>query len=691
MRQLNESSLWQIAVNVPLNQLFTYEAPQGMKGLSPGVSVRVPIGLRQGKGVVVGTIDSYSEPHKLKSIITIDEERPYLNEIYFNWLKWVSNYYRYALGLVFQLAFPPLKRKTKKTPKKTRPIPVEPLKNTIPWTGPKLTDLQEKCVCRISQQSGFQTHLIFGVTGSGKTEVYLNLLRSVLQRNQQALVLVPEISLTPQLIHRFSTRFPNLVAFIHSHLTPRQRTEQWWEMVEEKKKILIGVRSALFCPIPKLGMIIIDEEHEPSFKQNDKLKIHARDAAVMLAQMNNCPILLGSATPSMESWNNCLEGKYQLHEMSQRIFGQDMPDVRVVDLREERRQKAKEYSKNSKAPLPYWLSRSLHDALIETLGNRQQSALFLNRRGMAQIVTCYQCGKHRECPNCAVSLTLHASVHLVCHYCEYHESLTDECPECKQGALSCFGIGTELIENDIRELFPSARVARADRDEIQSRRDLEDFISRMEKHEIDILIGTQMIAKGLDFPNLTLVGLVLADVTFNLPDFRATERSFQLLTQVGGRAGRHSQIHGQCGKVIIQTLNPKHLSICHAQNSDYVGFASTELGFRQELSYPPFGRLATLRIQALDQKKAEQTADLYAVTAREIQKQFRIYDRIEILGPAAAPLARIKRKYRFQILIKAHSTQTLSVFHDHLFRVLSPSGVGNRIEVITDIDPNHLL
>ncbi|RYZ79384.1 MAG: primosomal protein N', partial [Proteobacteria bacterium] len=375
-------------------------------------------------------------------------------------------------------------------------------------------------------------------------------------------------------------------------LTPREKTNQWWAMVEGKKQILIGARSALFCPLPKLGMIVIDEEHETSFKQDEKLKYHARDAAVMLAKFSACPVVLGSATPSLESWQNAKSGRYRLHQLKHRVADRAMPTIEVIDLRGEREERKIEGTQDK---FPFWCGEVLFKAIGETLEKGQQAALFLNRRGVAQAVICPDCGWVPACPNCAVKLTLHGKSHLLCHYCDYHETLTEYCTECKDGEPKPIGLGTELIERDLTRLFPGARIARMDRDEITTREDLEDAVRSIENREVDILVGTQMIAKGLDFPGLTLVGLVMADVAFNLPDFRASERAFQLLTQVAGRSGRH--LDEGAGRVIIQTYNPEHPSIHYTVNHDYEGFAEYDLGFREPLHYPPFWRLASFRIQ----------------------------------------------------------------------------------------------
>jgi len=517
------------------------------------------------------------------------------------------------------------------------------------------------------------------VTGSGKTEVYLQLLERTLQQGKQGLVLVPEISLTPQLIHRFAARFGDQVAVLHSQLTDRERTNQWWDIVDGKKQILIGARSALFCPMKNLGLIVIDEEHEPSFKQDEKLKYHARDSAVVLGKFANCPVILGSATPSLESWKNAVEGKYHLHRMVQRVENRSMPTVEIIDMRTE--------SKGGQ--VPSWMSHKLFEAMTTVLQKKQQVALFLNRRGVAPVTLCPACGYTYECPNCDISLTLHGKFHLVCHYCDYHQDFKIECPSCKEGEMSPLGLGTELLENDIRQLFPEARVARADRDEIQNRADLEHLIHEMESGETDILIGTQMIAKGLDFPKLNLVGIVLADVGFNLPDFRATERSFQLITQVSGRAGRHVSQGESPGSVLVQTYNPEHPSLLFAQNHDFEGFAAHELDNRRPLNYPPMGKLISFRIQGSQLPRVHEATRLLSNRCLSLKAAKPHYQSVELLGPAEAPLAKLRGQFRFHMILKDQNHKLLNAFCHQVLGDHKWLPAGTRIAV--DVDPLHLL
>ncbi len=665
-----------VAVDAPLGVL-TYLPPEDGHLLERGQSVLVPLGKRQTHGVVIhGAAPEYKGEYKLRPILKRDDQRPALPAAYMDWLEWMAQYYLHPLGQIVESVFPPLSKVTKRISKRS-PVVKDHGPRSEP---PPLMEEQLSVIKSIEAKPGFHVHLLHGVTGSGKTEVYLHLLEDILASGKQGLVLVPEIALTPQLIDRFSRRFPDAIAVLHSHLTEREKTTQWWSMVSGEKKILIGARSALFCPMPNLGLIILDEEHEPSYKQDEKLKYHARDAAIVLARALKIPIVLGSATPSLESWNNVLTGKYELHTMTKRVNARSMPEITVVDLREETQKR-----KDTPSPLPFWLSDTLYAELQYVFEKKEQAALFLNRRGVAQTAQCKGCGFSAECPNCSVSLTVHGHSHLVCHYCDYTERLSEKCPNCKEFPLEPLGLGTEKIESDMATLFPSLRIARADRDEVQSREQLEALIESVERHEVDLLIGTQMIAKGLDFPRLNLVGLVLADVGFHWPDFRASERSFQLLTQVSGRSGRQS-----AGRVVIQTYNPEHPSIVYTLNADFKGFSEAELQERTELNYPPAWRMAMFRIQGPDVTNSKLAAKRLVQRAHALQQQNESYaQNLVVLGPAQAPLFKLRGKFRFQVMVKCDAAQKLNHFCRQLLASEDWIPTGTKVQV--DIDPFQML
>jgi primosomal protein N' (replication factor Y) (superfamily II helicase) len=671
------SDFWNIAVNVPLHEPLTYATPLELSGtLKRGMLVDVPLGTKKGvKGLLLSPADKAPEGFAVKAIQNIDPEYQVLPDSHVRWIEWLAHYYVHPIGNVMTSAYPPLSRTT--TQRKSNRPPVVPVLESKGALD--LTAQQQEAFDAIRKSSGFSTHLLFGVTGSGKTEVYLRLLQEILEQGKQGLVLVPEISLTPQLVHRFAERFGDQIAVLHSQLTDRERTNQWWEMVEGRKKILIGARSALFCPLPNLGLIIVDEEHEPSYKQEEKLKYHGRDAAVMLGKFANCPVVLGSATPSLESWKNAIEGRYHLHRMSQRVQDRALPTVEVLDLRTMEKDPA----------LPFWLSPTLHQAIHETLEKKEQVALFLNRRGVANVVLCPGCGFTHECPNCDITLTLHGRHHLVCHYCDYHEEYKLDCPSCKIGEVTPVGLGTELLETEMQRLFPEAKIARADRDEIQNRHDLEELVRGMESGDTDILIGTQMIAKGLDFPRLNLVGLVLADIGFNLPDFRATERSFQLITQVSGRAGRHVKPGEPPGRVIVQTYNPDHPSLTFAQKHDFESFSQMEIAQREPLAYPPIGKLISFRIQGTQLVRVQEAARLLSVRSQQLKNKHAAYENVEVLGPAEAPLAKLRGQYRYHLLLKGKDHRHLQSFCRQVLgdqKWLPPA-----VRISVDVDPLQLL
>jgi primosomal protein N' (replication factor Y) (superfamily II helicase) len=679
---------FEVAVDAPLFTPLTYGQNEAPLNLQRGVSVIVPLGKRQVSAVVLNTNAKAGE-HKIKPVASLDETKPTLPDRFLAWLEWLADYYVYPIGQVTALAFPPLKKSEKQRASKKAPV-VKSVEMTVKHP---LTQEQIAAVAQMPLDQKFQVHLLHGVTGSGKTEVYLELLEETIANGKKGLVLVPEISLTPQLVHRFAARFGEKIAVIHSHLTEREKTNQWWSFVDGEKPILIGARSALFCPASDIGVIIVDEEHEPSYKQEEKLKYHARDAAIMLAKFSNCPIVLGSATPSLETWHNAQSGKYKLHQMKSRVMERKLPTAEVVDLREEKAQRKEQKSLPetqkqvaARELKPFWLSEKLWQEMCATLDKGQQVALFLNRRGMAQSVFCLACGFSHRCPNCEITLTLHGKSHLVCHYCDYSEKLGDECPHCHSPEIRALGLGTEQVEEDVKKLFPACVVARADRDEINSRESLEDLIARMESGEINVLIGTQMIAKGLDFKKLTLVGLVLADVGFNLPDFRSTERSFQLLTQVSGRSGRHIE---SGGTVVIQTYNPDYPALSFSKTSDFEGFAKAELALREELKYPPFGRVASIRIQGPDLDKVVEAARIAASRARKLVELNDAYKFVQVLGPSPAPMAKIRNQYRYHLLLKSPPQPILSAFCRQILSDEKWAPTGTKVQV--DIDPMNLL
>lgn len=670
-----------VAVDAPLFDNLTYKQNESFE-CKRGDIIHVPLGTRSVLGVVVKQNAEPLNPnskYELKAVKGLHEELSSLPEPHLKWLEWMSDYYMHPLGQVAQLCFPPLD-KTKKERKSNRPSVTPLVDKKIQH---ELNHEQQTAVDNIYSQKGFSTHLLHGVTGSGKTEIYLELFEKIMADGKRGIFLLPEISLTPQLIHRFSGRFGDQIAVLHSQLTDRERTNQWWDMVEGRKKILIGARSALFCPIDNIGLIVVDEEHESSFKQDETLKYNGRDCAIMLGHFNQCPVVLGSATPSLESWKNAQDKKFILHQIKNRVHNRPLPEIQVVDMRLEKEAEKQSLEK------PSWLSEKLYSEMKISLANQEQVALLLNRRGMAQTVFCPSCGHTAECPNCDISLTLHANTHLICHYCDYHQNFKLKCPDCREGELVNLGLGTEKVEEDLKRLFPDKVIARADRDEVTTRVDMEELVKKMEDSEIDILIGTQMIAKGLDFSNLKLVGLLLADISFNLPDFRATEKSFQLITQMSGRSGRHVKDNESAGRVIIQTYNTEHESIQFSKNHDYEGFVETELVNRKQLNYPPFHKLSSIRIQAPSLEKVKHAAEQLSHRAQGIKEKFTIFESVEVLGPAAAPIAKLRNQFRYHLLLKSAQHKALNHFIQKLLG--DSKWIPKQVKVVVDIDPLNLL
>jgi primosomal protein N' (replication factor Y) len=484
--------------------------------------------------------------------------------------------------------------------------------------------------------------LLHGVTGSGKTEVYLQAIDYAFKQGKGAIVLVPEISLTPQTIDRFRSRFGDTIAVLHSHLSNGERHDEWHRIHDGAARIVVGARSAVFAPVENLGLIVVDEEHEHTYKQEEMPRYHARDVAVMRGHFDKCAVLLGSATPALESFANAKKGKYQLVEMMSRVDHREMPHMRIVDMRQEA-------ERTGRVSI---FSRDLVDAVRKRIDKAEQVILFLNRRGYASSLVCPQCGLVAKCNECSISLTYHRHDEtLKCHICGAIQAVPARCPGCQDPAFKFAGIGTQRVELAVEKLFPSARVARMDADATRGKDSHRRILNEFKTGKIDILVGTQMIAKGLDFPNVTLIGVLNADMSLHMPDFRASERTFQLLTQVAGRAGR-GEIPGE---VIVQTSTPFHPAIQAARRLDYVGFCDQENEFRRELGYPPFGHLVCVGIKGMDQAKVVKSAEQFAT-----QLQPLLSSQVVLSGPAPAPLEKAKGQFRHQILLRAPTAKMIT-------------------------------
>ena len=481
-------------------------------------------------------------------------------------------------------------------------------------------------------------YLIHGITGSGKTEVYIECIRNVIRRGQQAIVLIPEIALTYQTVLRFYRQFGDRVSVMNSKLTPAEKADQFERARQNDIDVIIGPRSALFTPFPNLGLIIIDEEHESSYKSETMPKYHAREVGEEIARMNGAGIILGSATPSVNSYYRAKKGELRLFQMTKRLTGGQLPAVSVVDLREELRAGNRSI-----------FSMELQEHIRQRLEEKEQIMLFLNRRGYAGFVSCRACGEVIQCPHCDVSLSEHYGGKLVCHYCGYEQPKVTKCPKCGSKYVSGFRAGTEQVEMSVQKMFPQARVLRMDADVTKQKDSYEKILSAFSNQEADILIGTQMIVKGHDFPNVTLVGILAADMSLSVADYRAGERTFQLLTQAAGRAGRGVKP----GQVVIQTYQPEHYSIVHAANQDYIGFYEEEILYREFLSYPPVGHMMAVQIMSPHEKNCGQLAKNCAELLRRYQEN------IVVIGPAAAAIGKVNDVYRFVFYCKSNEMQNL--------------------------------
>jgi primosomal protein N' (replication factor Y) len=528
-------------------------------------------------------------------------------------------------------------------------------------------------ISRYLEKNIFTPILLHGVTGSGKTEIYLNAIEKVLKNDGSAIYLVPEIALTPQLISRIAGRFDEKkIAILHSGIAESVRYDQWRQVKRGLINLVIGTRSALFAPLPNLKLIIVDEEHDTSYKQDERLCYHARDLAILKGKMASAIVIIGSATPSVRTYFNAQTNKYRHLELSRRVYDRPMPVVEIIDMKAQQ-------EKSGKTPI---LSDALIAGIKDTLVKKEQVLLFLNKRGFDTFLVCADCGYNFRCPNCAVSLKNHIAEGVVkCHYCDYTIKALPLCPSCKSSRILSYGVGTQKLEKEIEKIFPEARIQRMDSDTTSRKGTQEKILQVLEKRQIDILIGTQMITKGHDFPFITLVGVISADTALNMPDFRAAERTFQLITQVAGRGGRGETP----GKVIIQTFNPDHYALRHAQNHDYKSFYTEEIDFRKALQYPPFGRIINLRLSSIKKDTLVEQAHILGKLAKKLSA--RHGNIAEIIGPAESPLAKIRGRFRFQMLIKG---QDINVLHQIAREIISKNKNSN-VKITADVDPENFM
>src|SRR5215510_12124667 len=621
-----------VAVCLPLSRTFVYKIGEPVE---IGCRVVVPFRKRDREGFVVGVRNDAVDDIEIHPITNILDQSRLLRPEIFRLCRWISEYYVSPLGEVLKSALPPgisAKHLAGTRGQPPRPLGTEgsdPLSPSVL----QLTRDQSATLDAIRSSNGFHVLLLHGVTGSGKTEVYMRAAEHFMAAGKSSLILVPEIALTPQLTDRFSQRFPRRIAILHSSLTKRQRIDEWLRIYAGEASIVIGTRSAVFAPLENLGLIVVDEEHETTYKQEEVPRYNARDTAVMRAKLARAVVVLGSATPSMESFHNAESGKYRQLSLTTRVEDRALPDVEIVNMREE-------YAAEGKQVV---FSRRLLQAVAARLERGEQTMILLNRRGYAAFLLCRRCGFNFQCNACSVAMTYHRSIDkLLCHYCGLARRPPARCPECDSEYIHYVGEGTQRLEDDLKKLYPDARIGRVDRDSMRHIRDFERVLGGFRNGDIDILVGTQMIAKGHDFPRVTLVGVVGADAPLALPDFRAAERTFQLLTQVAGRSGRGDRP----GEVVIQTYFPDHYTFQLAITQRFEDFYARESRYRKAMFYPPFTALAAVMVTDRDPSKA-------ADTAREIGEYLDSLrsNAMRILGPAPAPLERLKKVHRHQLLI----------------------------------------
>jgi primosomal protein N' (replication factor Y) len=733
----------EVAVPLPIDHPFTYRVPAGDEERAEiGMRVLVPFGSRKLTGLVTGVTDASAlGGREAKDLIAFLDDSPYVSPRHLDFLLAAARECLAPVGEMLRAALPRgLSRREapaqarmetfyrlaagaedgRATPKQrlvldavrsagelsasdlsarvpggaqaarrmaaggrlrseARPRAVGLSETHLPdGTGEVVpTPRQEAALAHIGvavASGGHAAFVLHGVTGSGKTEVYLRAVEQARVTGRQAIFLVPEIALTPQLLGRVRSRFGDGVAVLHSGLTPAERTDQWRKVRSGEVFLCVGARSAIFSPFPSLGLIIVDEEHDSAYKQEDGIRYQARDLAMLRGRMEKSVVLLGSATPSAETWHRAQTGEASLLALPERIGGREMPEIRIVDLR----------GRADRRGADRYFSTELEETIDATLGRGEKAMLFLNRRGFASALTCLDCGTAVQCANCQVAMTYHKEHEaLLCHYCNLKRREPQACARCGGHKLAQVGIGTERLLSWVSKRWNDARVARLDSDVTRRRGAYTEVLSGMAQGEVDILVGTQMIAKGHDFPEVTLVGVLLADLSMAFPDFRSSERTFQILTPVAGRAGRG----GRPGQVLLQTLAPETPCIRKAAEHDYAGFMEEELAAREAMGYPPFGRMLMLRLSGSRQDAAREAAD---AVARELSGPL-VPRGVRVLGPAPSPVARVKRRFHYQVLLVMPPAFPVGAVFPDLLPTLRERArrCGSRLEV--DVDPYQMM
>jgi primosomal protein N' (replication factor Y) len=652
-----------------IDKIYHYKIPEGLEGKAQtGSQVLVPFGRRSEIGYIVGLLEK-TTIKGIKEIVKVTSEYPLFTKKQVDLAKWLADYYYSFLITALRMVMPPGTAGQEGKRQKAggrRQEEKEPSSLYQIQTPLLPTDEQKKALDMINSAVNAnqpEKILLYGITGSGKTEVYLQAIEHVLKQGKSAIVLVPEIALTPQLIQRFEGRFQDSIATLHSHMTLKERSGEWQRVSSGEARIVLGARSAVFAPVKNLGMVVIDEEYETSYKQDKNPRYHVREVAFQLAEMHKAIVVLGSATPSLETYFRAEEGEYKKAVLSQRIDSRPLPPVEIINMCRGK---------------DYLLSQRLREELKSTLERKEQAILFINRRGYFTFVMCRECGFAIECPRCSIALTYHsADKRIRCNRCGYNGSVPGSCPQCNSGSIGYFGIGTQRIENEVAQVFPAARILRYDSDAVSKRGSHEVFFSAFAEGRADVLVGTQMVAKGLDVANVTLVGVIAADTALHLPDFRSAEHTFQLLTQVAGRAGRHHLP----GKVIIQTYNPEHYAIQAAAKHDYEEFYKQEISHRREVGYPPFSKLISLLIAGPEAKKVEKVAE-------DLERFLRKRLSEGILGPAPAIIPKLRGEWRYRILLKG---EDLDKMRGAVVETLGKIVIPSEIKVAVDVEPMNML
>ena len=750
MHSVAKTSYAEVAVPLHVFQTFTYRlSAEQSSAAKVGARLVVPLGRTVVTSYIVGIDDELPQglsETEIKDAQTLVDTDPVCNPEILELARWVADYYACPLGEVIKAALPPgmspkrrdaafakpklrrfvrlrqsfnsdddeklgdAQRRALATLASSGPMPLQSLLKTAGVSAATVTSLEKKALVEISieavrrdplsdglgiksethtlttpqasvltqieqqmNSSAYSSFLLHGVTGSGKTEIYMRAMSKALSLGRSAMMLVPEIALTPVFSRRLRARFGDQVAIFHSSLQKGERFDEWTRVKNGDARVVIGTRSAVFAPVKNLGLIVVDEEHESSYRQQESPYYNARDVAIVRAQKESATVVLGSATPSLESFHNASKGKYTLVNLPERIGARPMATAKIIDMRSV-------FTRHGK---PRVFSDELLEAIRDTRERGEQSIILLNRRGYSSFILCRSCGETVQCPNCDVTLTYHRSERvIVCHYCNHREAVPRVCPSCGKKYIYYVGEGTEQLEEMLRLLFPSLRVARIDRDTTARRKVFEQSLADFSAGKIDTLVGTQMLAKGHDFPNVTLVGVVSVDVGLALPDFRAAERTFQLITQVAGRAGRGDRP----GRVLIQTYHPYHYALRHACAQDYEAFYEEELRYRQNHSYPPFVALASLLVHGPDLGRVRSDS-------LELRKQLDAVNqerKCRVLGPAPAPLSRLKGEHRFQLLIKSRSRKQLREVADAALKAVADGGMNLRT-VNLEIDPVSIM